>query len=302
MDIRQLEAFVAVMDTRSFSKAAVQLYLTQPTVSAHILSLEQELGVKLIIRTTKELRPSQAGEMFYPYAKQILQLRDKAIQAVGEFSREMKGGLTIAASTIPEQYFLPRVLQSFREKNPEVSFDVLQGDSAEVVAKVLSRNVELGFCGTKPESSKCISYAFADDSLVVITPNTEQYRRFLKYGFPLAQLTDAAFIHREKGSGTRQETELFLKELGVDPASLHTVVESRSTESILKMVREGMGIAIISAAAAEDYVHFQKILKFNFEAANLKRKLYLIRYRNGVLSPVAQAFCDFARKFYRKQT
>lgn len=300
MDIRQLEAFVAVIDTRSFSKAAAKLYLTQPTVSAHVLSLERELGIKLITRTTKSLSPSIAGSQFYGYAKQILDLRNQAIAAMQGLSQELKGALTIAASTIPDQYYLPQVLRSFREQNPDVSFAVSQCDSSEVIAKLLARKVDLGLCGTKPESDKCSSYVFAEDSLVVITPNREPYRSFPTQDFPLSHFYAVPIISREEGSGTRREAELFLQQQGVDLQRLNRVVETRSNESILKMVSEGMGIAILSKAAAADYVQFGKLLPFSFGKGKLQRKLYLVRLKNEVQSPVAQAFCDYARKYYHK--
>ena len=90
MDIKQLEAFALVVENNSFSKTAAQLHLTQPTISAHIASLEKELKLQLIARTTKEIYPSDAGKLLYEYAKKILDLRAAALQAVENFSREMR--------------------------------------------------------------------------------------------------------------------------------------------------------------------------------------------------------------------
>ena len=131
MDIKQLEAFVYVVETCSFSKAGELLHLTQPTISSHILSLERELNIKLIVRTTKETYPSEAGKLLYNYAKEILIMRENAIQAIQMFSQEMRGTITVAASTIPGQYYLPRLLQSFREKYPDIKFNIQMTDSAD---------------------------------------------------------------------------------------------------------------------------------------------------------------------------
>jgi len=299
MDIKQLEAFVYVVETGSFSKAGEVLHLTQPTISAHVAALEQELRIKLILRTTKETCPSEAGRLLYGYAKKILQTREEAVEAISGFSRNMIGTVTVAASSIPGQYFLPKLLQSFREKYPDIKFDVQITDSQDVVNKVTRRTADLGFSGTEIENRKCIYREFADDRLVVITPNEPRFRQYLQTGFPVRQILEEPFISREAGSGTRKETEMFLREMGVDPRALRTAVAVHTTESIKKMVSEGLGISVISRSACEDYCAFQKLLAFDFDSVALRRKLYLIKHKNSILSPIAQVFYDYAKNYYR---
>lgn len=301
MDIKQLEALVYVAENCSFSKAGELLHLTQPTISAHISSLERELKIKLIVRTTKEIYPSEAGKLLYGYAKNILAQREEAVRAIEAFSKEMRGTITVAASTIPGQYFLPKLLQSFHEKYPDIKFNIQMVDSAEVVDQVTSRAAEVGFSGTLSNAPKCVCRDFAQDKLVIITPNTPRYTPYLEGGFPVRKIVGETFIGREAGSGTRRETELFLKGMGVDTAALKVAVEVRSTESIKKMVSEGLGIAVISKSACEDYCQFQKILAFDFDNVTLRRKLYLLKHKNSILSPIAQVFYDYAKNFYLKK-
>jgi len=301
MDIKQLEAFVYVVETCSFSKAGELLHLTQPTISSHILSLERELNIKLIVRTTKETYPSEAGKLLYNYAKEILIMRENAVQAIRMFSQEMRGTITVAASTIPGQYYLPKILQSFREKYPDIKFNIQMTDSTDVVDRITTRTAEVGFSGTEIDAPKCIYREFADDRLVVITPNEERFRRYVGKGFPIRQIREEPFISRESGSGTRKETEAFLKELGIQVSELKTAVEVRSTESIIKMVSEGMGVAVLSKSACEDYQQFGKVLAFDFDNITLRRKLYIIKHKNSILSPIAQVFYDYAKNFYKKE-
>ncbi|MDY3870927.1 MAG: selenium metabolism-associated LysR family transcriptional regulator [Clostridiaceae bacterium] len=300
MDIKQLEVFTAVVDSNSFSKAAEQLHLTQPTVSTHIASLEKELKIKLIVRTTKEIFPSEAGKLLYQYARKILRTRKEAVEAIQAYSKEMCGTIHIAASTIPGQYFLPKLLRSFREKYPDIQFAMETTDSQEVVAAVASRAAEIGFCGTLLDAPKCTYQDFADDRLVLITPNTRKYRQYQKKGFPVRRILDESFISRESGSGTRKETEQFLREMGVDVSQLKVAVEVRSTDNIKKMVSEGLGIAVISRAAAENDCQFGNLLAFDFDSVSLRRKLYIVRHKKGILSPIAQTFYDFAIDYYKK--
>ena len=298
MDIKQLEAFARVVENNSFSKTAELLHLTQPTISAHIASLEKELKIKLIVRTTKEIYPSDAGKLLYEYARKILQLREEAEEAIQAFSREMRGTISLATSTIPGQYYLPKLLQSFRRSYPDITFNIQMMDSAQVVECVGSRGAEIGLCGTMIDAPKCVYKEFARDRLVIITPNTPEYQQYLATGFPVQQIMQETFISRESGSGTRKETEQFLREMGVDPSKLDVAIEVQSTENIKQMVSEGLGIAVISRSAAENYCQFQKILAFDFESVSLRRKLYLVRHKNGVLSPIAQVFYSFAEEYY----
>ena len=298
MDIKQLEAFAYVVENNSFSKTAELLHLTQPTISAHIASLEKELRIKLIVRTTKEIYPSDAGRLLYEYAKKILDLRQEAEEAIQAFSREMRGTISLVASTIPGQYYLPKLLQSFRKSYPDITFNIQMMDSSQVVECVATRGAEIGLCGTMIDAPKCVYREFAEDRLVIVTPNTPEYQQYLATGFPVQRIMNETFISRESGSGTRKETELFLEEMGIDPSKLDVAIEVQSTENIKQMVSEGLGIAVLSRSAAENYCQFQRLLAFDFESVSLRRKLYLVRHKNGVLSPIAQVFYNFAEEYY----
>ncbi|MBR5490597.1 MAG: LysR family transcriptional regulator, partial [Oscillospiraceae bacterium] len=131
MDYKQLEAFSAVVKYSSFSKAADFLYLSQPTVSAHIASLEQELNTKLFLRNGRETIPTAAGEMLFAYSEKILQLREEAVKAVVDAQQNAIPSISIASSTVPSQLYLSKFMSSYREINPKAVFSVYHGDSDE---------------------------------------------------------------------------------------------------------------------------------------------------------------------------
>ena len=177
MNLKQLEAFVQVAEGKSFSKAAKELFLTQPTISAHIASLERELNARLFVRNTKEVSLSEDGKDLYRYAKQIIDLQK---QIEERFETEEEGSrrcITIAASTIPAQYLLPRVLKRFNEKYPDEQIKIMESDSSKVVSQIVDHIVDVGFTGTVLEKKHCRYLPFYKDKLAVITPNTERYRR-----------------------------------------------------------------------------------------------------------------------------
>ena len=296
MDIKELEAFAYVVENCSFSRAAELLHLTQPTISSHVSALERKLNIKLIVRTTKETYPSDAGKLLYKYAKEILQVRENAAAALRNFSQEMKGTISIAASTVPSQYYLPHLLQSFRKKYPDIAFSIQMEDSPKVVEMVATRSVEIGFCGTMVASRKCVYQDFASDPMVLITPNTDRFRQYVGGTFPIERIRSETFISREKSSGTYQAGRELLSGLGIDIASLRTAVEIRSTESVKQMVSEGLGVGLIAESAAQDYVQFGKLLAFSFPDSDFRRRLYIVKHKNSILSPIAQVFYDYARK------
>ena len=254
------------------------------------------LNIKLIVRTTKETYPSDAGKLLYKYAKEILQVRENAAIALRNFSQEMKGTISIAASTVPSQYYLPHLLQDFRERYPDITFNIQMEDSPKVVELVATRSVEIGFCGTMIASHKCVYQDFASDPMVLITPNTDKYRAYAGGPFPIEQIREETFISREKGSGTYQAGKELLDQYGIDIASLRTAVEIRSTESVKQMVSEGLGVGLIAESAAQDYMQFGKILAFPFPDSTFRRRLYIVKHKNSILSPIAQVFYDYARK------
>ena len=140
MELKQLEAFVEVAESGSFSKAAKRLFLTQPTVSAHILALEKELDIRLFVRNTKEVCLTEEGQRLYFYARQMADLQCKIKEEFGHRKTEEKQCIAIAASTVPAQYLLPELLAKFNEKYPGEQLRIREMDSAQVVEQVLSAN------------------------------------------------------------------------------------------------------------------------------------------------------------------
>ena len=152
MDIRQLEAYVYTVKYRSFSLAAQKLYLSQPTVSAHICNLEKELHTQLLKRTTKTLSVTPAGQTLYNYAAEILDLRHKAIL---ELSNEQETMLHIGVSSVPSLYLLPELLAAYHEKTPEIRFRTSCSDSLDVINKVADSTCDIGLVGTKTAEANC---------------------------------------------------------------------------------------------------------------------------------------------------
>ncbi len=299
MNLKQLEAFVHVAEGGSFSKAAKALFLTQPTISAHVSSLEKELNARLFIRNTKEVNLSEDGKDLYKYAKQIVELEKNIEERFGTRQDEGKQCITIAASTIPAQYLLPRILIRFREKYPDEQFKIVEADSSEVVVRIVEHMADIGFTGTVLEKKHCKYIPFYKDELAVITPNTEKYQKIRKEREgSIAWLKKEQLIMREEGSGTRNEAEKQLKTAGVELTHLNVIASIANQETIKKSVEQGIGITILSRLAAADEEKEGRLLTFPIPGADEGRDINLVYNKNYQLSHSAERFIKVVKEVY----
>lgn len=297
MFINQVEAFANVVKYKSFSQAARKLYLSQPTISAHIKSLESELGVQLLVRTTKDVILSDAGKIFYEYALELLHIRDAAYMKMKAYTNDIKGNLRIAASTVPAQYILPSILESFRKINSDILFTIKEMDSQAVINCLDRFDADLGFTGMATDDSKIDFFPIMEDRLVLITPNTAFYRHF-EGNFPLEHLTKVPFIQRSSGSGTRHVASAFLESQGIYESDLNVITEMPTTESIKQAVYHKLGLSFVSQKAAEDYIKFGYLLAFEFDSELLNRSIYVAHRKNIMFSPTAKFFFNFIKECF----
>lgn len=298
MDFKQIEAFVSVAKNKSFSKGAEKIFLTQPTVSSHISSLEKELKVTLLKRNGREVTLTEEGKIFLKYAEELLSLRSKAVQNLQEFTGKISGNLVISASTIPSYYILPDIISSFKEKYKDVNFHVRTGDSKMVTKNLLEETCEIGFAGAQLE--KKLSYEeITMDELVFIAANNQ---RFSDIGeeIEIRELLKLPFIIRESGSGTREIFEKGLKELGISISQLNITMEMDNLEGIKEAVKKGLGITVLSKFAVKDELEYNKIKTFKIKEANFQRYIYLVTNPKNSLTPIAKAFREHVISIYKK--
>lgn len=300
MNLKQLEAFVKVVETGSFSKTAKELYLTQPTVSAHISALEKELKVRLFIRNTKEVTMSDAGQDLYKYARQMFELECQIAEHFNIRKRDSANHcITIAASTIPAQYLLPDVLMVFKKRYPDEQFKLVETDSSEVVSQIVDGMADVGFTGTVLEKKYCRYIPFYKDKLSVITPNTERYQAFKEEGKEdISWLKEEHVILREEGSGTRKEAQKQLKKAGIDMGELDIIASIDNQETIKRSVRQGMGVSILSRLATKEEVQDGHMLEFTIPESDEGRDINFVYNKNTPLTANVERFIKVIREIY----
>ena len=299
MEFNQLEAFVAVVDYGSFSEAARRLYLTQPTISAHIRSLEDELHMKLIIRTTKKTTVTAKGYQLYDSAVRMLDIRNNLLE---NFTGAHKHMIDLAASTIPSSYLLPELLAAFGKAHPDVYFHSVQSDSAESISRVLDGTVDLALVGQNTRDESCVFLPFCYDELVLATPVTDRYLSLYSHlpdePVSFRDFAKDPIIIREKGSGTKKEMDLFLEKNGIIPGNLNVVARMNDLESIKKSIVNGLGISILSSRSVTDLQKTKQILVFPLGEPTHKRSFYIVYSKNRILKPHVKQFIQFVRDYY----
>ena len=296
MEFKQLEAFGAVVDYGSLSGAARKLYLTQPTISAHVRSLEEELHTKLILRTTKKTTITTRGYQLYDSAVRMLEIRNNLLE---NFTGVQKHMIDLAASTIPSSYLLPEILAAFGKTHPDIYFHSIQADSAESINRVLDGTVDLALVGQNTRDETCVFLPFCQDELVIATPITNHYLGLQNKSVTFEDFIKDPIIIREKGSGTKKEMDLFLEQIGVTPSDLNVIARMNDLEGIKKSIVNGLGISILSARSAIDLQKTKQILLFPLEESAHKRTFYIVYSKNRILKPHVRQFIQFVQNFYR---
>lgn len=291
MDFKQLQSFVTVVQEESFTQAAGRLFVSQSTVSTHIHQLESELNTKLILRTTKSLQITPKGRELYEYALNILELKERMIQACSIESRRI---IHLGASTIPSAYILPQLLVDFGKLHQDIYFIIHQSDSQGIINGLKDGLFNLGFIGMSCEDSDFCCQPFCKDRMVVIAPVNEHFLQYKqRKENVLPELLREPLILREKGSGSKKMADNFLAHSGIAEDELQIIARVNDQETIKNLVAGGMGISIISEKAAHNFLLEKRLLAFELPQAFSERSLYLIYRKNYLLPSYVKEFLCF---------
>jgi DNA-binding transcriptional LysR family regulator len=289
MDFKQLEVFVAVVKHQSFSKAARELFLTQPTVSAHIQNLERELDTVLVNRSNKVITLTKSGEILYNHAIYILNNCKRAMYDIKEYSGKIEGIIDIACSSIPETYILPEFIKDFSANYPDVKFSISHYDSQYAISEILNERISFGLVGTKINNPQIKYIDLINDELVLIAPANLNIKNDNGY-IELDEIKNLNFIMRKDGSGTRMLTMKTLGKNNFPADKLKIIAHVESNEAIKEMVRIGLGVSFISQMSALDYVDSNKLKLYRIKGIDFSRQFYFIYSKKKTFTPLEDKF------------
>lgn len=290
MDINQLEVLIAVAEERGFSRAAERLYRTQPAVSQAIRRLEEEVGVPLFDRSSKDGTLTDAGQVLLKYAHRILGHRRDAHEAIKELKGLHRGKVIISANEYTVTYLLP-IIASYRARHPHVKVEVRRAMASRIASEVLAREVEIGI----------ISFRSSDPALKAIPVGSDEIALIVSPKHPLAgrkavsvsELGVESFIAHNVRSPYRDRVVQSFEKYRTP---LNISMEMPTLEAIKRLVERDMGVALIPRMAAQTEIKLGQIVALKVSEMRLERKLYLIHRKGAKLSHAARAFLNIAQQ------
>jgi DNA-binding transcriptional LysR family regulator len=294
MDTRQLAAFCAVVERKSFSQAAERLGVTQPAVSLQVRSLEKRLGRKLLDRSGRRVEPTEAGLALYRGAQRLLALESQLVEELeaGD-ADELRGTLQVGASTGPGSTVVPVLLCEFQRENPAVAVSLSISDTQSVVDSVAERELELGVVGAARRHRGVVFEPFLRDEVVLAVPPGH---RFAGKTVTVEQLREEPLIVMQEGAGVRQVIEDELRRAGTRLRDLRPRLELGLQESVKAAVVAGHGVTFISRAALDADLAAGTLATARVKGLDPAREISLVRSAGRSLTRAAQAFIGFARE------
>jgi DNA-binding transcriptional LysR family regulator len=293
MDTRQLAAFVAVVEKKSFSQAAERLGVTQPAISLQIRSLEERLGRQLLDRSGRRVEPTEAGFLLYRKAQRMLHLEEQLAEELAqEESGELHGTLSIGASTGPGGHLVPLLLCEFQRGHPDLGISLSISDTYRVIEQVAERELELGVVGA-PRRHRSLEFEpLVRDEIVLAVPPGH---RFAGKKVSLDRLREERHIMMQTGAGVRDVIEEELRKAGLRLRELEPRLELGLQESVKSAVAAGYGVTFISRTAIEGELAAGTLATARVEGIDPARQIYVVRAVGRSVTRAARAFLDFAR-------
>lgn len=289
MDISQLRAFLKVARHGSFSLAARELGLTQSGISRQVQQIEHELGLALVDREQRPVRLTRAGKELLPCAERIVNDLDATIQTMRAGRGQLTGYISVAASTIPGEFYVPDLLARFAARYPGVQPSLVITDSAGVADELLARRAEVGFLGANLAHNRLELTPFADDEIVLIAPASHALAKRLRVS--LDELAGQPFVEREGGSGTLESLKRLLAGQGLTLPEHHVAMIAGTSQAQLAAIEAGVGLGFVSSMVLTSRPNL-KVVRIELDGLSFRRTLYLAHER-APLSPIAQAFVRF---------
>lgn len=298
MNLKQLEVFIAVAETKSFTNGAEKCFLTQSTVSQHISSLEVEFGVKLFDRTGKGAFLTEGGKIFFNFASRIFTAKAEMIKAMHEFTGMEATILRIGGSNIPSTYLIPKFLPLFQNCHQGVLVQLVQGTSNEIVEKLAGEIVELGIVGDIYDNEQLDFHPLCRDKIVLVVSASHPWTS--KEKIDLEEILEASFVFRGEGSGTDSTVRKALECAGVDLGKLNVTARLGSNEAIKQAVIEGIGISFISEMSMKQEQIRGELCQVKIEDLSISRTFFLATRRGRELSPAAASFSSTIVKWIQQ--
>lgn len=292
MNTGYLKTFIEVVNEKSFSKAAEQLFITQPAVTKQIKMLEKEFGAVLLQRNGAQVEVTKEGQEFYKYAASILNKEEELYAKFFKDKDELSGVLNIYSSSLPANYLLDQIVYEFSNKYKNISYMIKKVDSKRVYQNVETGHIGFGFTGTKKNKKNIAYIQIAEDELVLALP-AHKFSHLKDTEVNLAFLMEQDLIIRSNGSATLNLFEKAILSQGFTLKDFKVKAIIEDNEIIKKMVEKGIGVSVMSRLSIEKEVKDKLIIPLKIKDINLRRGIYYIYSKNRYFSSIDEQFKEF---------
>ena len=291
IDLTKLHAFLYAAETLSFSKAAKRLHLTQPTVSHHIKSLENDLGAELFERSGSELSLTEAGQILLPWARKLIRQAIQTQEMMDSLQNKIVGSIRIACSTTTGKYLLPQLAARFHNTYPWVKITILSCTPDYVVPNLLESDANLGVISREVNDDSIEIQEFFEDHIILIAPANHPWA--LRPFIEPADLLEEPFIIREPTSGTRRVLLGELSKHDITLDDLNVFLEVGNAEAIVETVSAGYGVSFVSRLSASCALEQGKIISIPISGIKLQRTIFMIRRAIDIHNRAQEVFWGF---------
>lgn len=295
---RRLQVFHTVARLLSFTKAAETLHMTQPAVTFQVRQLEEHFNTRLFDRTHNRISLTEAGERVYQYADKIFEQYSQMENAIRELTGEIRGVVTIGASTTIAEYMLPSLLGDFKSRYRDVDIQLKVSNSEGIVSMVESNIIDLGVVESPVSNKNLVVEHCKEDHLVAILPPDHPLAGAERLSFQ--ELLRYPFICREEGSGTREVVSDYLDTLNPDEVHMQVAMELGSPESVKGAVEAGMGVSVMSRSTIQKELKLGSLVAVPMDPP-LTRPFSFVHQKQKFRLRVMEELLEFARDYCHNQ-
>ncbi len=296
MDLEKLKTFCVMAKTQSFTKAADELFCSQPSVTKHIQALEEFVGTKLFDRVGKKVYLNESGKIFYEYAQIVLDLTREYLLKISQLKDLTQGILSFGTSGLMGTYVLPSILKEFHTLYPNIEINMDVNFYNIIIEKIQSNITEFAFVSEPGEliKDKVLIYKpFIEEEMVLVLPVFHRFSQ--RDEVSLDEIQSETLLVSNIHSATRSFLEKTFQKLNV---KFSKAIEMGNIEAVKRGVESGLGISVISETAVKKELETGILVKVPFSNLVIKRKLYYVKKKNRILSPPAKKFIELIHKIY----
>jgi DNA-binding transcriptional LysR family regulator len=291
MEFAQLEALIAIVRERGFSRAAERLARTQPAISIAIKKLEEEVGVPLLDRGRKKIALTDAGEVMLEYAQKIINLRVEAISSIDELRQLHHGKVAVGANESTSLYFLPNIILAYRQQHRHIKVEVYRTSSEQLSRMVKEHRLDFAILAYDPQDTQLESFPVLQDELVLIM--NPKHLLAKKKKVTVQELGQERFLAHNVKSPARDRVIQFFRDHQVP---LNISIELATIETIKRFVEMDLGLAIVPRMCVEEEIRTGKLATVPIQDLRIRRTLRVVYLRDRILPHAATAFLQLVKK------